>query len=103
VQLHTVVVAGLPEEADFGFKEGFLPCLIVLHQIRQQRFHQRISRMHPMHGPDSVAEPAAITARLRAGSPEPIAGIVPRITRIAEPAHFVKLMTCRATDGSVLA
>src|SRR5258705_13333266 len=78
-----------------------LPSLIILDHLRQQILHQRIVRMHLMYGPDRIAEPRAIPPRLRPRSPKPVPRIIPRVSRIAQPPHLIKLMPRRTTDRPI--
>ncbi len=59
--------------------------------------------MHLVDGPDGVREPGAVIARLGAGRAQPVAAVVLRVTRIAQPARFVELVAGGATDRPVRA
>src|SRR5262249_17671250 len=87
------VVAGLPEEADFGDEMLFLPALVVPHEVRQEIPHEAGVWMDALHGPYCIGEPAAIAARLSPRGTEPVACIVSGIARIRQPADFVELVS----------
>src|SRR6185436_14512836 len=96
-----VVVAVLPEQANLRNELALSPAFVVILQVRQEGLHQRVIGMNLVCCPEAVRNPAPVPARLRARRPEPIAGIVPRVTRFVQPAHFVELMSCRTTDRAI--
>src|ERR1043165_9644999 len=54
-----------------------------------------------MNGPNRICKPGAIAARLCAGRPKPVTGVVLRIAPVAQPTDLVKLMPCRTTNRSI--
>src|SRR5205823_3410704 len=75
--------------------------LIVLLQVRQQVRDGILIGIDKVDGPGGVGEPAAVAARLGAGCPEPVADVIARKARVAQPAYLVELMSRGAADGPV--
>src|SRR5262249_28679248 len=101
VDLHAVVVTGLPKKAYFGNEMLLFPAFVVLCQVWQEGFHERIAGINSVDCRGGVRQPTTIAARLSAGRPEPIAGIVASESRVAQPAHFIELMPGGTTDCTV--
>ena len=101
VELHPVIVAGLPEQSDFGDEVAALPPLVVAHQVGKQVDQERVVGMHQVHRPRAVGEPGAVIAGLRSRCAEPVAEIVAGNPGRSQPPGLIQLVSRRATDRPV--
>ena len=101
VELHPVIVPGLPEEADLGNKMPLLPPFIVPNQIGQEINQKRTIGMNLINGPDGIRQPGTVVAWLGSGGPEPVTSVISRNLRLPQPASLVELVASRTTDGTI--
>ena len=78
-----------------------LPALVVLLQVRQQILHEIRRPDGPDVSPRSRRPARCCSSVAAPRCPEPVAGVVPRVSRVAQPSDLVELMPGRATDRPV--
>ena len=94
-------MAILPEESDLGGEESFFPAFVISFQAGKKVVNEGKVGMDLVSGPDGIGKPGAVVSGLSARGFKPVAAIILRISVIAEPAGFIKLMSCGARDCAV--
>ena len=101
VELHAVMHAVPPEHLVGRVPMLRHPSVVLLQHVRKHRAHEAGIAGDAIRRPERVGVPVAVAPRLRTGRLEPVVGEVIDDPPVAEPAHFVELVSQRAADRTI--
>ena len=101
VEFHAIVVAGLPVEAGGWIEMAFAPALVVALQVWQEAQQFGFVGVNTVNAPGGIGQPGGIVAGLGAWGAVPVAGVIPCVAAIFQPAGLLQLVAGGATDGTI--